>query len=530
MQQKNQHHEYEEYETVIGLEIHIQLATATKLFSGASAVYGGTPNSQACIIDLGLPGVLPVLNSAAITMAVKFGLSVGANITKKSEFARKNYFYPDLPKGYQISQHSLPIVGGGGSVNIHVKNKNQVNSDNNNSASKSDNNPNNSIKRINITRAHLEEDSGKLLHESINGMSGIDFNRAGIPLLEIVSESDMRSAQEAVAYVKAIHSLVRYLGICDGNMQEGSLRCDVNVSVRRRGATKLGTRNEIKNLNSFRFIERAIEHEVTRQIAALERGEPILQETRLYDAAKDETRVLRTKEEALDYRYFPDPDLLPLVIDDEYIDAVRQTLPELPWQKYERFQKEYGLNSYDATILSASKEMAAYFEETLQATAITVNHAVSAAAATTANNAETTAKLAANWIITELLGALNRDNSNIAQSPITPPHLAKLVNRIQDGTISGKAAKEVFADMLANNEEIDAIIARKNLRQISNSDELKKIVENVITENSEHVTQYRAGKEALFGFLVGQVMKASRGKANPQQVNELLRKKLLSEN
>lgn len=491
-----------QYETIIGLEIHIQLATATKLFSGAPTTYGAAPNTQACIIDLALPGVLPVLNAATVEMAVKFGLSVNAEIAKKSVFARKNYFYPDLPKGYQISQHESPIIKAG-YLDAHLKDG--------------------EVKRVRITRAHLEEDSGKLLHETFHGMSGADFNRAGTPLLEIVSEPDMRSAAEAVAYVKAIHSLVRYLGICDGNMQEGSLRCDVNVSVRPQGETKLGTRTETKNLNSFRFIERAIEHEVDRQIKLLESGGAVLQETRFYDSVKDETRALRTKEEALDYRYFSDPDLLPLVIDNEYIEKIRQALPELPWEKCARFQNEYGLSKYSAIILSSSKEMADYFETTVKT--MGTNTTTTA----TGINQEA-AKLAANWISGELLGALNRENSDITQSPITAEHLAKLLDRIFDNSISGKAAKEVFSDMLSNsNESVDAIIARKNLRQITDSSALEKIVTTVIEENSTQVAQYRAGKETVFGFLVGQAMKASRGTANPQQVNALMKSKLQNE-
>lgn len=508
--------QHAQYETIIGLEIHIQLATATKLFSGTATIYGREPNTQACIIDLGLPGVLPVLNTAAVAMAIKFGLSINASINKRSEFARKNYFYPDLPKGYQISQHVLPIVENG-YVDVFLKDSD--------------------TKRINITRAHLEEDSGKLLHESFHGMSGIDFNRAGIPLLEIVSAPDMRTAAEAVAYVKTIHNLVRYLEICDGNMQEGSLRCDVNVSIRKHGETKLGTRNEIKNLNSFRFIERAIEHETARQIAALERGEIIAQETRLYDTTQNETRVLRSKEEALDYRYFPDPDLLPLIVDDEYIAVIQKTLPELPRQKYERFQRIYSLNKYDAAILSSSKEMADYFETALQEIskdtieiAPTKSTNTNIINTTTANviaqKMNAAAKLTANWIISELLGVLNRENSDITQSPITPQQLAKLLQRIQDNTISGKAAKEIFGEMLRSKENVDAIIVNKNLQQISNIDELEYLIEKVVHENSEQVAQYRAGKEAVFGFLVGQIMKATRGKANPQQANILLKEKL----
>jgi aspartyl-tRNA(Asn)/glutamyl-tRNA(Gln) amidotransferase subunit B len=491
------------WETIIGLEVHVQLSTASKLFSGAATAYGRAPNSQACIIDLGLPGVLPVLNAEAVAMAVKLGLSINAAVNKKSIFARKNYYYPDLPKGYQISQHDRPIVGSGGYIDITIKDdadgSTSENSNSNSTATKT--------KRINITRAHLEEDSGKLLHEDFHGMSGVDFNRAGIPLIEIVSEPDMRSPQEAVAYLKTLHSLVRYLEICDGNMQEGSLRCDVNVSVRHVGDALLGTRTELKNLNSFRFVERAIEFEAARQIAVLESGGKIIQETRLYDDAINETRALREKEEALDYRYFPDPDLLPLVIEDTYIEKIRHTLPELPWQKHARFQKEYGLSAYDAAILSSTKEMAAFFEATLKATAAP-------------------AKLTANWIIVELLGALNRTNSEIGQSPIAPKQFAALLNRIHDNTISGKIAKEIFGDMLSGAGEADTIIEKKGLRQITDSAALEALVDKVLQENAAYVAQYKAGKVQLFGFLVGQAMKASKGKANPQQINELLKTKL----
>lgn len=473
------------WETVIGLEVHIQLATKSKLFSGSATTFGAEPNTQACAIDLALPGVLPVLNEAAVQMAIKFGLSINAAIAKKSVFARKNYFYPDLPKGYQISQYDLPIVIGG---YLNIEKDNGEN------------------KRINIVRAHLEEDAGKSLHEDFQGMSGIDLNRAGIPLLEIVSAPDFSSASEAVSYLKILHGLVRYLEISVANLQEGSFRCDVNVSVRQ-PASNLGTRTEIKNLNSFRFIERAIEHEVKRQISILENGGKITQETRLYDPDKDETRSLRNKEEAHDYRYFPDPDLLPLIITDETIEKMRQSLPELPWKKCERFQKDYGLSKYDAAILSATREMATYFEDTIKAT-------------------KAPAKIAANWIIVELNAELNRMNIGITQSPISAKNLALLLDRIHDQTISGKIAKEVFAAMWNNEGTADEIIEKKGLKQITDTYAIEKIIDNILAANGKQVSEFRAGKTILLGFFVGLVMKETHGKANPKQVNEILTQKL----
>lgn len=474
------------WEVVIGLEVHAQLATKTKIFSGASTAYGAEPNTQACAIDLGLPGVLPVLNEEAVRMAVKFGLSVGAHIAPRSIFARKNYFYPDLPKGYQISQYELPVVGKG-QLDIELEDGTQ--------------------KRINITRAHLEEDAGKSLHEDFQGMTGIDLNRAGTPLLEIVSEPDLRSAKEAVAYLKTLHSLVRYLEICDGNMQEGSFRCDANVSIRPKGEKKLGTRTEIKNVNSFRFVERAINFEIERQIEILENGGSITQETRLYDADKNETRSMRSKEEAFDYRYFPDPDLLPLVIEPEFIAAIQKTLPELPWEKAERFIKEYQLSNYDAHVLVSNRELANYFETTLKST-------------------KAAPKLAANWIIGDLLGALNKANLEITQSPITPELLAGLLTRIEDQTISGKIAKTIFESLWNGEGDTDAIIAQKGLKQITNTGEIEAIVADILAKHPDHVAEFHAGKEKLFGFFVGETMKATRGKANPQQVNDLLKRKL----
>lgn len=479
---KSQH---TEWETVIGLEVHAQLSTKSKIFSGTATAYGAEPNTQANIIDLGFPGVLPVLNAEAVRMAIKFGLSIKANIPKRSVFARKNYFYPDLPKGYQISQYDLPVIGEG-HLNI------QLDDDH---------------KQITIIRAHLEEDAGKSLHEDFQGMSGIDLNRAGTPLLEIVSAPDLRTAKEAVIYLKTLHSLVRYLEICDGNMQEGSFRCDANVSVRRKGDSKLGTRAEIKNVNSFRFVERAINFEIERQIEILENGGNIVQETRLYDSDKNETRSMRSKEEAHDYRYFPDPDLLPLVIEDNLINEVRKTLPELPWEKAERLKNQFQLSAYDANILVASREMADYFEKTL-----TLSKA--------------NPKLIANWIIVELSAALNKGNLEIQNSKVSPEALADLLKRIEDNTISGKIAKTVFEAMWNGEGSADEIIAKQGLKQITDTSEIEKIIDGILANNQEQVAQYRAGKDKVFGFFVGEVMKATRGKANPQQVNDLLKKKL----
>ncbi len=475
-----------EWEVVIGLEIHAQLATRSKIFSGASTAYGAAPNTQACAVDLGLPGVLPVLNREAVRMAVKFGLAIDAQITPRSVFARKNYFYPDLPKGYQISQFELPVVGVG-QLEIQVEGK--------------------APRVIGVTRAHLEEDAGKSLHEDFHGSTGIDLNRAGTPLLEIVSEPDLRSAKEAVAYMKKVHSLVQYLEICDGNMQEGSFRCDANVSVRPMGQAALGTRSEIKNLNSFRFVERAINIEVERQIDLIEGGGKVVQETRLYDSDKDETRSMRSKEEAFDYRYFPDPDLLPLEIDEAYIEAVRQSLPELPDARKGRFIAELGLGEYEAGVLTASRELADYFEEAVKV-------------------AGDDARRTANWVMGDLLGALNRVGKEIAESPVSAELLGGMLRRINDNTISGKIAKQVFECMWNGEGDADTIIEQKGLKQVTDSGAIEKIIDEIIASNPGQVEQYRAGKEKLFGFFVGQVMKATQGKANPAQVNELLKQKL----
>jgi len=473
------------WETVIGLEIHTQLATKSKIFSGASTAFGAEPNTQACVVDLGLPGVLPVLNKEAVTMAVKLGLAIDATINKRCVFARKNYFYPDLPKGYQISQLDLPIVEHG---HLHIT----LNDG--------------SSKEIGITRAHLEEDAGKSLHEDFHGSTGIDLNRAGTPLIEIVSEPDMRSAEEAVAYMKKLHALVQYIGICDGNMEQGSFRCDANVSVRKKGEQKLGTRTELKNINSFRFVERAINLEVDRQIGILENGGKIIQETRGYDSAKDDTYSMRTKEEANDYRYFPDPDLLPVVIDEQLINRIKDQLPELPEQKRQRFINEFGLSEYDADVITASRELAEYFE------------------ATTASCKEP--KLAANWIQGDLIAALNKNNLDINQSPISAQQLGQLITRIKDGSITGKIAKQVFEFMWAGEGDPDAIIEKKGLKPITDLGAIEKIIDDIIAAAPEQVQQFRDGKEKVFGFFVGQAMKATKGKANPQQLNDLLRKKL----
>jgi aspartyl-tRNA(Asn)/glutamyl-tRNA(Gln) amidotransferase subunit B len=474
------------WETVIGLEIHAQLATKSKIFSGSAIAYGAAPNAQANLVDLGYPGVLPVLNADAVRMAVKFGLAIGARIASKSVFARKNYFYPDLPKGYQISQYELPIVGRG-EIDIVLEDGTK--------------------KRVGVTRAHLEEDAGKSLHEGLPGVSGIDLNRAGTPLVEIVSEPDMRSAKEAVAYMKKVHTLVRYLEICDGNMQEGSFRCDANVSVRRKGAEKFGTRAEIKNLNSFRFVEKAILYEVERQIDLLESGGKVKQETRLYDPDKGETRSMRSKEEANDYRYFPDPDLLPVVLDEAFISGVRASLPELPDHKAVRFSSQYGLSSYDAGVLTTSRELAAYYEEV-------------------AREVPGEPKLAANWVMGELAAALNKDGLEINSGKLPAAQLAGLLKRISDQTISGKIAKEVFEAMWAGGSGADAIIEEKGLKQITDSSAIERAIDEVMAKNPGQLADYRSGKDKLFGFFVGQVMKATQGKANPAQLNELLKKKL----
>jgi len=475
-----------EWEVVIGLEVHAQLLSKSKIFSGASTAFGAAPNTQAALIDLGYPGVLPVLNEEAVRMAVKFGLAIGAEIAPRSVFARKNYFYPDLPKGYQISQYELPVLKGG-SIEITLEDG--------------------ARKRVPLTRAHLEEDAGKSLHEDLHGLSGIDLNRAGTPLLEIVSEPELRSAKEAVAYLKTLRTLVRYLEICDGNMQEGSLRCDANVSLRRRGSDRLGTRTETKNLNSFRFVEKAINYEIERQRDVLEGGGKVVQETRLYDSDRDETRSMRSKEEANDYRYFPDPDLLPLEIDAAFIDATRRALPELPDARRDRLEREHGLSSYDAGVLTASRELADYYESVVR-------------------ELGGDAKTAANWVMGDLAGALNRDGLDIVDSRVSALQLAGLLKRVHDQTISGKMAKEVFEAMWAGEGEADSIISKRGLEQITDSSAIEQLVEQVVVANAKQAEQYRAGKAALFGFFVGQVMKACGGKANPQQVNTLLKAKL----
>jgi aspartyl-tRNA(Asn)/glutamyl-tRNA(Gln) amidotransferase subunit B len=474
-----------EWETVIGLEVHAQLATKSKIFSGAATAYGAVPNTQACAVDLGLPGVLPVLNKEAVRMAVKFGLAIGAAVSSRSVFARKNYFYPDLPKGYQISQYDLPVVAKG-HLNILVDDNELT---------------------IGITRAHLEEDAGKSLHEDFHGYSGIDLNRAGTPLLEIVSEPDLRSAKEAVAYLKKLHALVRYLEICDGNMQEGSFRCDANVSVRPKGQKEFGTRAEIKNLNSFRFVEKAINFEVERQIDLIESGKQVVQETRLYDSVKDETRSMRTKEEANDYRYFPDPDLLPLEIHGDFIEDVRKTLPELPDDKRDRFKSEYSLNDYDATVLTATREIADYFEAVVKTSGCE-------------------AKLCANWVMGDLSGSLNKAGLEIQDSPVNTDRLAGLLKRIADNTISGKIAKQVFEVLWESQDDADTIIDQQGLKQITDTGAIEAAIDKIIADNPDQVAQYRSGKDKLFGFFVGQAMKATGGKANPAQLNELLKTKL----
>jgi aspartyl-tRNA(Asn)/glutamyl-tRNA(Gln) amidotransferase subunit B len=475
------------WETVIGLEIHAQLATRSKIFSGSPTAYGSAPNTQADLVDLAYPGVLPVLNAEALAMAVKFGLAIDAKIAPRSVFARKNYFYPDLPKGYQISQYEQPVVGKG-AITILLDDG--------------------AVKTIGVTRAHLEEDAGKSMHEGLANASGIDLNRAGTPLLEIVSEPDMRSAKEAVSYMKKIHTLVRYLEICDGNMQEGSFRCDANVSVRQKGAPKFGTRAEIKNLNSFRFVEKAIQYEVARQIELIESGGKVVQETRLYDSDKNETRSMRSKEEANDYRYFPDPDLLPVVIEEAFVGEVRKTLPELPDEKAARFVREFGLSAYDAGVLSASREIGAYYESVTAA--LGASHA----------------KLAANWVMGELSGVLNRDGVEIAESRVTPAALAGLLNRIVDNTISGKIAKDVFESMWGEGKSADEIIEAKGLKQITDSGAIERVIDEVMAANPKQLAEYRGGKDKLIQFFVGQVQKATGGKANPAQLNELLKTKL----
>lgn len=474
-----------EWETVIGLEVHVQLSTESKLFSSAPTQFGAKPNTQANIYDLALPGVLPVLNRDALKHAVKFGLAINASISNTSIFDRKNYFYPDLPKGYQISQLDFPTVGKG-SLTITLEDGEE--------------------KIIGVTRAHMEEDAGKSLHEDFHGMSGIDLNRAGTPLLEIVSEPDLRSAREAVTYLKKLHSIIRYLDISDAIMAQGSMRCDANVSIRPMGETELGTRTEIKNINSFRFVEKAINYEVQRQQDIIQDGGRIVQETRLYDSRRDETRTMRSKEVANDYRYFPEPDLLPIVIDQAFVNSIRATLPELPDAKKTRFAKEFGLNDYDASVLTNNRDMADYFECVAKSSG--------------------DAKLAANWVAGELQALLKKNNWEIKESPIQADRLATLIARIKDNTISGKIAKTVFEAMIKDSSNVDDIIEAKGLKQITDIGEIAKLVNEIIANNPEQVEQFREGKEQVLSYLVGQAMKLSRGKANPAQVNQILREKL----
>ncbi len=474
-----------EWETVIGLEVHVSLSTRSKLFSGTASEFGAEPNTQANIFDLAMPGTLPVFNEEALRMAVKFGLAIDAEIGKRSVFDRKNYFYPDLPKGYQVTQLDFPTVGKG-SLTITLEDGSE--------------------REIGVTRAHIEENAGKSLHEDFHGMSGIDLNRAGEPLLEIVSEPEIRNAKEAVAYLKKLHSIVRYLDISDAVMAQGSMRCDVNVSIRPMGETELGTRTEIKNINSFRFVEKAINSEVQRQQDVIEDGGTVVQETRRYDADKDETFSMRSKEVANDYRYFPEPDLLPIIIDDEYIEAVRAQLPELPDARADRFVSEYGLSDYDAGVLTSEREMADYFE------------------AVAKNSGD--AKLAANWVTGDLQALLNKSNLHVDDSPIQADRLASLISRIKDNTISGKIAKTVFETMIEDGSTVDEIIEAKGLKQVTDSGAIEKLVDEVIANNPDQVQQFKDGKEAVLGYLVGQAMKLSQGKANPGQVNQLLRDKL----
>ncbi|MDP9154294.1 MAG: Asp-tRNA(Asn)/Glu-tRNA(Gln) amidotransferase subunit GatB [Pseudomonadota bacterium] len=489
-----------QWEVVIGLETHAQLSTVSKIFSGAATQFGAEPNTQACAVDLALPGSLPVMNRGAVERAIRLGLAIGATIAPRSIFARKNYFYPDLPKGYQISQFEIPVVQGG-SVTIHVP----ANEKTGKAAYD---------KTVNLTRAHLEEDAGKSLHEDFAGMTGIDLNRAGTPLLEIVTEPEMRSAAEAVAYAKSLHTLVQWLGICDGNMQEGSFRCDANVSVRPVGQVEFGTRAEIKNLNSFRFLEEAIQYEVRRQIELIEDGGTVVQETRLYDPDKRETRSMRSKEDAHDYRYFPDPDLMPLAIDEAWIARVRSELPELPEAMQTRFVEQYGLTQYDAVGLTSSQGMSAYFENVVSKVG------------------PANAKLAANWLMGEVSSQLNRESLDIASSPVSPAQLALVIQRIADGTISNKIAKDIFQaiweEKATDDAAADRIIEAKGLKQISDTGALEAIIDEVMAANQKSVDEYRSGKEKAFNALIGQAMKATKGKANPQQVNELLKKKLSS--
>ncbi len=472
------------WEAVIGLEIHVQLSTKSKLFSGASTNFGALPNTQACNIDLAMPGVLPVLNEEVLKMAIKLGKALNADINSPTSFARKNYFYPDSPKGYQISQMDKPIVESG-YLDIDTEN---------------------GVKRIGVTRAHLEEDAGKSLHDDFDGQSGIDLNRAGTPLLEIVSEPEISTPQEAVAYLKSIHSIIRYLEISDGNMAEGSMRCDANVSVRKKGDTELGTRTETKNVNSFRFVEKAIQYEIDRQINELESGNQITQETRLYDSQANTTRPMRSKEFANDYRYFPEPDLLPINLEKEFIEEVMATMPEMPTQKKIRFVSEFNLSEYDADLLAADKDLANFFEAVVKVS--------------------NSPKLSANWIMGELSAELNNENLSINESKITSNQLGQLILRIEDGTISGKIAKEIFEKLWSSDNEVDEIIQGEGLEQVTDDKEIESMIDKVINNNPEQLEQYRSGKDRLFGFFVGQVMQASQGKANPKQVNDILRKKL----
>ena len=474
-----------QWEAVIGLEIHVQLSTNSKLFSGASTNFGASPNTQACNIDLAMPGVLPVLNQEVLRMAIKLGIALNAEINSPTSFARKNYFYPDSPKGYQISQMDKPIVENG-HLDIELEDG--------------------STKRIGVTRAHLEEDAGKSLHEDFEGQSGIDLNRAGTPLIEIVSEPEISSPEEAVSYLKSIHSIIRYLNISDGNMAEGSMRCDANVSVRKVGETELGTRTETKNVNSFRFVEKAIHYEINRQINEIESGNTIAQETRLYDSQKNTTRPMRSKEFANDYRYFPEPDLLPVILDEEFINSVKETMPELPNEKKIRLMEVYKLSEYDSSLLAAEKDLANFFEEV-----------------TKESNSP---KLSANWIMGEFLAELNKENLSIVESKVSAKQLGVLIRRIEDSTISGKIAKEVFEKMWASSKDTDDIISEQGLQQVTDLSEIEKMVEEVINKNPDQLEKYLSGKDRLFGFFVGQVMKASQGKANPKQVNDILKSKL----
>ena len=474
-----------DWEAVIGLEVHVQLSTKSKLFSGASTNFGALPNTQACNIDLAMPGVLPVLNEEVLKMAVKLGIALNANINSPTSFARKNYFYPDSPKGYQISQMDKPIVESG-YLDIELEDE--------------------TVKRIGVTRAHLEEDAGKSLHEDFEGQSGIDLNRAGTPLIEIVSEPEISTSAEAVAYLKSIHSIIRYLEISDGNMAEGSMRCDANVSIRKKGTTKLGTRTETKNVNSFRFVEKAIQYEINRQINELESGKTITQETRLYDSQANTTRPMRSKEYANDYRYFPEPDLLPVILDKEFLESVSKSMPELPNEKKLRFQESYELNDYDSRLLVADRELANFFEEVVKKS--------------------NSPKLSANWVMGEFLAELNKNNLPINKSKISAKQLGTLIARIEDSTISGKIAKDVFEKMWSSSKDADEIIKEEGLQQVTDLSEIESMVEKVINDNPDQHQKYLSGKDRLFGFFVGQVMKESQGKANPSQVNEILKKKL----